>query len=61
MANTKDRLCISYACITCLLYCASDVNVNFEDVLDHMTLYILPLFTSKRLRHMTASVCSKYQ
>ena len=26
----NDRLCINYACIACLLYCASDVNVNFK-------------------------------
>ena len=27
---TNDRSCINYACITCLLYCASDVNVIFK-------------------------------
>ena len=27
MAYTNDRLCINYACITFLLYCAGDVNV----------------------------------
>ena len=27
---TNDRLCINYACITCLLYCASDVNAIFK-------------------------------
>ena len=26
---TNDRLFINYPYITCLLYCASDVNVNF--------------------------------
>ena len=29
-AYTNDRLCINYACFTCLLYCASDVNVIFK-------------------------------
>ena len=29
-AYTNDRLCTNYACITCLLYCASDVNVIFK-------------------------------
>ena len=29
-AYTKDRLCKNYACITCLLYCASYVNVIFK-------------------------------
>ena len=27
-AYTNDRLCINYACITCLLYYESDVNVR---------------------------------
>ena len=26
---TNDRLCLNYACITCLLYCECDVNVKF--------------------------------
>ena len=34
-AYTNDRLCIKYACITCLLYCAHDVNEKFSDVLNH--------------------------
>ena len=29
-AYTNDRSCVNYACITCLLYCASDVNVIFK-------------------------------
>ena len=29
-AYTNDRLCINYAGITCLLYCAGDVNVFFK-------------------------------
>ena len=41
-AYTTEGLCINYACITCLLYCASDVNVNFKDVLHHMTADLLP-------------------
>ena len=56
-----DRLCLNYACITCLLYCASEVNVIFKTVFDHMTADLLPRFTSKRLTHMTVSVCSQYQ
>ena len=28
--NTKDRLCINYACITFILDCASDFNVNLS-------------------------------
>ena len=28
-AYTNDRLCINYACITFLLYCASDFSVIF--------------------------------
>ena len=42
MAYTNDRLCINYACITRLLYCASGVNVLFKDVLDNMTADLLP-------------------
>ena len=45
--------------LKCHLYCASDVNIN-KDVLYHMTAYLLPCFASKRLPHMTASVCSQY-
>ena len=40
-AYTNDILCINYACIMCILYCASDVNV-LKDVLDHMTVDLLP-------------------
>ena len=29
-AYTNDRICINYACITCLLYSARDVNVIFK-------------------------------
>ena len=47
MAYTNDRLFINYACITCLLYCASDVNVNFLYVLDHITADLLQRFTPK--------------
>ena len=48
------------ACITCLLYCANDVNVFYlKDVLDHMTADLLPLFTSKRLPHMIFSVSNE--
>ena len=36
---THDRSCIN--CIMCLLYCASDVNLNFYDVFDHMPAYLL--------------------
>ena len=36
----NDRLCINKACITFPLYSASDVNVNFEDVLNHMATYL---------------------
>ena len=32
-AYTNDILCINYACIMCLLYCASDVNVIFKTFL----------------------------
>ena len=39
---TNDRLCINYVCITCLLNCASDVNIIFKDILDHMTADLLP-------------------
>ena len=50
--HTNDRLCINYACITCLLYCASDVNVilrRFRSrdsrspamILSHMTVSTL--------------------
>ena len=51
----------NYDCITCLLYCASDVNVNFQGVLDHMTADLLQRFTSKRLPHVLVSVCDQYQ
>ena len=60
-AYTNDRLFINYACNTCLLYCVSDVNVNFQDVLDHMAADLLQRFTSKRLPNMIVSVCSQYQ
>ena len=60
-AYTNDRILIDYACITCPLYCASDVNVNFLDVLDHMAADILQRFTSKRLPHMLVSVYNQYQ
>ena len=56
MAYTNDRVCINYAFITCLLYCASDVNVIFKMFSD-----LLSIFKSKRLSHMTASVCSQYK
>ena len=51
-----------YALITFVsrfVICASGINVNFLDVLDHMTAYILPRFTSKRLPHMI--VCAGSQ
>ena len=46
-------------CITFLLHCASDVNVIFEDVLNHVTKYILTCFTLNRNRHVIASVSSQ--
>ena len=52
-AYTNDKFCIHYACITCLLNRASDVNVIFKT-------FSITWFTSKRLPHMTASVCSQY-
>ena len=58
---TNDILFINNACIARLLHCASDVNVNFLGVLDHMTADLLQRFTSKRLPHMLVSVCNQYQ
>ena len=46
-------------CITFLLHCASDVNVSFEDVLNHVIKYILTCSTLNRNRHMIASVSSQ--
>ena len=34
-----------YSLVSRLLYCASDVNVIFEDVLDHMTADLPQRFT----------------
>ena len=51
-----------YALITFVsrfVICASGINVNFLDVLDHMTAYILPRFTSKRLPHMISITVMK--
>ena len=48
-------------CITFLLYCTSEVNVSFEDVLNHVTKYFLTCFTLNRNRHMIASVSSQCQ
>ena len=48
-------------CITFLLHCASDVNVSFEDVLNHMTKYFLTCFTLNRYRQMIASVSCQCQ
>ena len=39
-ANGIHVLCINYDCITFSMHCASDINVTFEDVLDHMTTYL---------------------
>ena len=43
-------------CIAFLLHCASDVNVSFEDVLNHVTKCFLTCFTLNRLDgHQTYS------
>ena len=40
-AEENDIFRINYVCVTFLLYCSGDVNVSFEDVIDHLTEYIL--------------------
>ena len=45
---------INCAYITCPMYCDSNVNANFERVIDNLTAF----FTLKCIPHMSASVGS---
>ena len=40
---------------------SNDVNVSFEDVLNHVTKYFLTCFTLNRNRHLIACVSSQCQ